>query len=133
MFGPNSTPIVSDGDRLQAAPWHGTLAADYTFWQFTSGATLYAHLDGEYTSGYTSGNPNNALYDPIMNTFHSNSFVMTRLGFKKEGWDVSLFVKNLTNSHPDLFDQHWVLTTPLVTSGNLHPRSIGVTVNYQLK
>lgn len=131
--GPNSTPIVSDGDRLQAAPWHGTLSLDYNVWKSQSGAVTYAHVDGQYTNGYMSGNPDNALYDPIMNKFHSNFFAMTRVGFKQKGWDVSLFVKNLTNSHSDLFDQHWVLTTPLVTSGTYTPRSIGVTVNYQLQ
>lgn len=132
VLGPSDAPIVSDGDRLAAAPWHGTLSADYNFWHFDNGATMYAHIDGQYTGSYTSGSANDLLYDPIMNTWHSNFFSMARMGFKLNNWDVSAFAKNLTNSHSDLFDQHWVLTTPLVTSGTYIPRSIGITVNYKL-
>ncbi len=129
--GPTASPIVTDGDRLAAAPWHETLSVDYTFWLLSNGASLYAHVDGDYTSSYLTNNPNDALYDPVYNTYHSIFYTAARAGFKFKGWDVSAFAKNVTNSHSDLFDQHWVLPTPLVTQGSLVPRSIGVTATYE--
>ncbi len=129
--GPNATPIVTSGDRLQAAPWHGTLSIDYTFSQLSNNATPYAHVDAQYTNSYRTSNPGDALYDPIINKNYSTFFSTARVGFKLNGWDVSAFAKNLTNSHSVLYTQHLVLTTPLVIQGAYVPRTIGVTANYR--
>jgi outer membrane receptor protein involved in Fe transport len=129
--GPNATPIVTSGDRLQAAPWHGTASIDYTFRQLSNGAAPYAHIDAQYTNGYMTSNPSDALYDPVINKIYSTFFSTARVGFRHKGWDVSAFAKNLTNSHSVLFTQHLVLTTPLVIQGAYVPRVIGLTANYQ--
>jgi iron complex outermembrane receptor protein len=131
VSGPSSTPIVSTGDRLQAAPWHETASIDYSFAHLPNGAAPYAHIDGEYTNGYMTSNPGDALYDPVFNKIYSTFFSTARVGVQFKGWDVSAFAKNLTNSHSPLFTQHWVLTTPLVTQGTYIPRSIGLTANYR--
>jgi iron complex outermembrane recepter protein len=129
--GPGATPIVASGDRLQAAPWHGTSSIDYTFLPLSNGATPYGHLDAQYTNSYMTNNPGDALYDPIVNKNYSAFFSTGRVGFRRNGWDVSVFAKNLTNSHSVLYTQHLVLTTPLVIQGAYAPRTIGATVNYR--
>ena len=130
VAGPNGSPIVSSGDLLAAAPWHGVVYADYTFTGLSNGAIPYAHIDAQYTNEYMTSNPNNALYDPILNKWYSNFFSLARVGFRYKGWDVSAFAKNLTNSHSVLWTQHWVITTPLVTQGTHDPRAIGLTLAY---
>ena len=131
VTGAGSAPIVTDGDRLQAAPWHGTASIDYSFLQLANGASPYAHIDAQYTNSYMTGNPTNALYDPIINKNYSTFFSTARAGFKYKGWDVSAFAKNLTNSHSVLYTQHLVLTTPLVIQGAYTPRAIGLTATYR--
>lgn len=129
--GPGATPIVTSGDRLQAAPWHGTSSLDYAFSPLSNGTAPYAHIDAQYTSSYMTSNPGDALYDPIINKNYSTFFSTGRVGFRQGGWDVSAFAKNLTNSHSVLYTQHLVLTTPLVIQGAYVPRTIGATVNYR--
>jgi iron complex outermembrane receptor protein len=129
--GPNATPIVSSGDLLQTAPWHGTASIDYSFFKLSNGAAPYAHIDAQYTNGYSTSNPDDALYDPVINKGYSTFFSTARVGFRHKGWDVSAFAKNLTNSHSVLFTQHLVLTTPLVIQGAYVPRTIGLTANYR--
>lgn len=131
IIGPGTAPIVMAGDRLQAAPWHGAASVDYTFAPRSNGAIPYAHLDAQYTNSYTTNNPNDALYDPVTSKNYSAFFATARVGFRHKEWDVSVFAKNLTNSHSVLYTQHLVLTTPLAIQGAYVPRTIGVTVSYR--
>jgi outer membrane receptor protein involved in Fe transport len=124
-------PLVSDGDRLPAAPWHGTASIDYIAFTLANDGKGYLHLDGQYGSPYTTGNPADALYDPVQSKYYSSTFANLRAGVRRNGWDVSLFVRNLTNSHSVLWTIHDVRTSELRYNGTFGPRSIGVTANYQ--
>jgi outer membrane receptor protein involved in Fe transport len=131
ILGPNQIAIVTDGDRLAAAPWHFSLATDYKFMRLANGASLYAHFDGEYVNAYRSGNSQNALYDAVSHTFRQNFFSMARVGFLYDRWDVSAFAKNLTGSHSVLVDQHWVASSARILEGTYAPRTIGLTATYR--
>jgi len=54
-----------------------------------------------------------------------------RAGARIGGWEVSVFAKNLTDSHLVLYDRRWVTSNSRIMQGTCEPRSIGVTATYQ--
>jgi hypothetical protein len=129
--GAGASPIVTDGDDLPVAPWHATLSADYSFPPLDNGANAYVHLDGEYTNGYRTGNPIDALYDPVTHEFHSTAFATARAGVTVNAWDVSVFAKNLFDSRSVLFTGHDTSSTGLIVQQVFAPRTIGVTATFK--
>lgn len=130
VAGAGTKPIVTKGERLQIAPWHAALSADYSFSPFSNGLTPYLHLDGQFTNSYRVGNSADALYDPVVSLYDSTKFATARVGFKVGAWDVSAFAKNLFNSHPILLRTHYYLASDLVLGQSFAPRLIGVTATY---
>ena len=131
VAGAGTNPIVSNGDRLPSAPWHAEASADYTFLPFAENANAYFHIDDEYTSSYSTSNPNDALYDPVTNFQRRTAFATARFGVRINGWDVSLFAKNLLDSRSVLTVEHDNITTALITEQTFAPRTIGVTATYK--
>ena len=123
-------PIVSAGERLQTVPWHTSATLDYSFWTMQNGITPYLHLDAQYTSSYHTGNPNDALYDPVQDAYPSTTLASARAGIKLRTWDVALFCKNLFDSNSILWTIHDVPTSELIQHGVFAPRSIGVIATY---
>jgi iron complex outermembrane receptor protein len=123
-------PIVSAGEALQTVPWHTSVTLDYSFLTRQGGITPYLHMDAQYTSNYHTGNPNDALYDPVQDAYPSTTLVSARVGMKLRTWDVALFCKNLLDSHSILWTIHDVPTSELVQHGVFAPRSIGITAKY---
>jgi outer membrane receptor protein involved in Fe transport len=93
----------------------------------------YARLDYTHTSKWRAVNsevPDSPFYDPLLRPVPAYDVVNLRLGARFSGFDLSVFVQNLTNSAPNLaplnshsttYDpQDWRNTT-------LRPRTFGVT------
>ena len=131
VTGAGTKPIVSSGDRLPSAPWHGALSVDYYFLPFENGANAYVHFDDEYTNSYRTGDPNDALHDPVTAAFASMAFATARAGVRINSWDVSVFAKNLFDSRSVLFVGHNRVSSALITQQIFAPRTIGVTATYK--
>ena len=131
VAGAGANPIVTGGDRLVSAPWHGVVSADYSFPPFGSGANAYFHVDDEYSSSFRTNNPGDALYDPVNNMHYSTKFATARAGVRIGGWDVSLFAKNLFDSRSVLFSSRDVVSSDLIVQQTFPPRTIGVTATYK--
>jgi outer membrane receptor protein involved in Fe transport len=119
-------PLVSKGDALATPPWHLSFTADYSFLPFADETEAYVHLDDQFTSSYTVGNPADALYDRASSGYGSANTFSARAGVRFDTWDLSLFSKNLFNSHPILSTNH-TSGSSLFVDSTIPPRSFGVT------
>jgi iron complex outermembrane receptor protein len=120
---------VAEGDAIATKPWTITLHGQYEVQ--LAGKDIYIRGDYERRSGYarpTNLNPITAGYNVQNIIPPSWSFITMRAGMKVDGWDFSLFVKNLTNASPSIyyrFDRRGVLG--LNKARTIDPRTIGVT------
>lgn len=116
------------------APWTLAVSGQYDFTLF-GGRELY--LRGDYTrsgearrtGALDAAAPN---YNPLLRPVRAYSIVNARLGVILGAADVSLFMDNVSDAHPDLAltggtgadPYHWTNTT-------LRPRTYGVTMTYR--
>jgi outer membrane receptor protein involved in Fe transport len=139
-------PVASKSDALLGAPWSVTGAVEYHFadWQ---GRTPYVRVDYQHTSAQTkllnTQNENNALYDTTIPGLPVTNNINLRGGFRFNGFDISLFVNNLTNAHPQMYKSRDIalpIDTTLPGDGQVdtlyfgrgvRPRTIGVTATYR--
>lgn len=132
--GAVSKPIVSQGDRLPAAPWSFILSGEYGLPSFHE-RDPYVRLDYHYSTAQTdllSGqNPNNGVVDTTIPGLPTTSTLAMRAGLRWSGIDVSVYGQNLTNSHPLLFETRDTTASPLYFERSTRPRTIGVTVSYR--
>jgi iron complex outermembrane receptor protein len=135
---PNGTILYSKGSGVPGvgAPMTFSISAQYDFnllqkQPFYIRADL-THSGTERAAGTTS--PTSSTYQPLNRSVQAYSVVNARFGARVlAGGDLSLFVNNLTNSHPDLslirggavggYPSIWTNTT-------LRPRTYGVTFLY---
>jgi hypothetical protein len=87
----------------------------------------YSHNNEERRAGRTS--PTSASYNALYWPVEAYSTVNMRFGMRAFGGaDVSLFVNNLTNAHPDLgISKDQVIWS----NSTLRSRTIGATVTYR--
>jgi iron complex outermembrane recepter protein len=115
-------------------PWITTILAQYSLPVYQQVAP-YLSIEYEYHSKnrgpFTSLNPAAASYDPTIASEPATNLVNVRSGAKLQGADVSLYVNNLLNAHPQLGLQHAAPTSPVYSATTFRPRSIGVTVIYR--
>jgi iron complex outermembrane receptor protein len=131
---PGGATVYSDGSAVpySGAPLHVTGTVDYQTPVFGSWRG-YLHTDTLYSNAQRrtgDTDPDAVNYDsmllPVPATFQQNA----RAGVRWDGLDLSLFVKNLTNAHPNL-----ALTrgagTIVWTDMTLQPRTVGITASYR--
>jgi len=132
----NTTPIVSEGDRLPGAPWSFTLAAEKMF-VGGSGYVPYVRADFQYTTAQTAllagTDPRNALIDTTIPGLPSTKDLQLRGGFRWNGCDISLFAQNLLDQHPTLFESRDIAnaTDQLYFGRGVRPRTYGLTATYR--
>lgn len=125
--------IVTKGDHLDTQPWSATLAVTYqrkvwgdhdafirADYQFHSNSALTAIRD-----------PQNGGFDPFALPTPTTNFVSLRTGLRWSGYDISLFVDNLLDAHPELTRYSEVLGNPTHRDFTFRPRTIGVTAAYR--
>lgn len=119
--------IISD-----APPWQVTTTIEYS--TPVSGGEAYARGIDEFSSRNTGlyskyDNPAAAGYDPDGQRNDAYNLLNLRLGWRSAAFDVSLFVDNLTDSHPQLNHSYSALPTDTTYFANtLRPRTLGVTL-----
>ncbi len=130
-------PIVSKGDRLIGAPWSFTAAAEYHFIEW-SGRMPYARLDFQYGTAQrahlNTQNSQDALNDVTIPGLPITRNLSLRAGLRFNGFDLSLYAQNLTNSQPLLFKSRDIAfdgTDTLYFGRGVRPLNVGLTATYR--
>jgi len=118
-------------------PWVYSVSSQYDF-RIMGDTRMYIRADWAGNSranrvGQTD--PSAPNFNPDMSPVDAYSQLNARLGVDLFGADVSLFVNNLTNAHPDLLLQNNSALTGLKrwlwTDQTLRPRTIGLLATYR--
>lgn len=126
----NPPPVISrKGDRL-ATPWVGNFSVDYQRPLGANGLEGYGHLQYDYKTDWRTSNPGNQGYNPDLALVEQQNFVAARLGVRKGGLDVSLFVNNLFDSEAVIGKLNFRPSERLLIQ-TFRPRTLGLTANYR--
>lgn len=125
---------VTDGDTLGTAPWQVTLTGRYER-PVNDDASGYFQAQFAYKSrnnGQTEiQDPATVSYDPDIPLADSSSVLDLRTGLIMQGIDVSLFIDNVLDAHPQLSRYHVLPGDPLYLNRTIRPRTYGVTASYR--
>jgi iron complex outermembrane recepter protein len=147
---PVSRPIASSGDALLGAPWAFTGAAEYHFPDW-AGRLPYFRVDYQHQNAQRNLFPiqdaNNALIDTTLRGPPVLNNLSLRAGMRFNGFDISAYANNVTNSNPLLFNARDIYpyagppgtgatqlgptTDDLYFGRGVRPRTIGVTATYR--
>ncbi len=117
--------IVNKGDGLGSPDWQVTLGGQYDF-RVMDRFAAYIRGDYQYSGAYQRGvGPGASGYDPVTVNGSPTHFATARAGVALNGWDVNLFVNNLTNSQEPIYLAHGAASA-LVTAATFRPREIGL-------
>jgi hypothetical protein len=134
--GSSTQLLAKDGDPLLSTPrWQGDLSLSYT-WAVHQGWDLYARTDSTYSGHYfrTYSQGVNGYIGAIRDG-ESIFDLSLRSGVRFDSWDISAFVKNLTDNATPLYED--VGTKPgtygaqAIRSISMRPRTVGVTATYR--
>jgi len=131
--------IVTDGDAIGGPaistgaaipPWTVTGSLEYDFPLFDK--VGYAWIQDAYHSAnhgpFSTHEPaNTVVYDPGLVPDQSTNVLSLRAGLRFDRWDVSLFVDNVTDTHPQLSLEHTNPGDPRFQAVTLRPRTAGIT------
>jgi len=119
--------LVSSGQPLPAPLWTFTASAEEDF-ALPMDAGGYARFDDQFGgSYYRTGNSETFSYNPYTRDAPATNFVTLRAGWKREGWDVSLFIDNVTNTHVSLYRYEDVVGSPGLRDITYRPLTVGIT------
>ena len=125
-------------------PWTISLGGQYDFNAFDRKS--YVRFDYEYQSQSHFLTPAEdpgatGVYDPYTYTPKATTFVSLRAGTSFSKWNISAFIDNLFDSHPELPPSSYPHSdvdpynatppTPLIRMYTFRPRTIGVTMTYR--
>ena len=136
VLAPGSNkPLVRSNYTLGAAPWTFALASQY---DFSGPMDSDAYIRADYT--YTKNNrrlraltdPTSASYDPLARLDQDTQNLDVRLGARKSGVDLSLFVKNLTNRNELIAYGRPSVGGQIFTARPVRPRTWGATTSFRL-
>jgi iron complex outermembrane receptor protein len=122
--------FAQKGEPLGAPKWQYALTAQYDF-EVAGQHNAYIRGDYEYSSPYQRGvGPGDVGYDAVISKGAQTHFGNLRAGVNVKRVDLSLFVKNVTNSQDRLFQSHTAASAQ-ISSSTYRPREIGVTATYR--
>ena len=75
--------------------------------------------------------PNNGVSDPTFVGLPKIGTLQVRAGARWNGFDLSLFGRNLTDAHPLIYQSRDTTESDLFVDHSLRPRTVGVTVTYR--
>lgn len=127
LIGAGDTVIRRAGEPFPIAPW--SLQLNGEFRQPVGGNEAYMRADFTYTShDDTPLDLASPLVDPDLPRAPATTLLNLRTGVRlKRDIDVSLFVNNVTNSHPVLSLYHDLPGTQMYRAGSFRPRTFGLT------
>jgi hypothetical protein len=130
---------VTNGQQINpfSSPWVITATTEYGF-PVAAGHNGYVRVDDEYHSKnpgpYAALVTTNVAYNPAFIPNPSTNILNLHVGETWDRWDVSLYAKNLFNSHPLLFNQQQYTVQNLAGPGaaiTFRPLTTGVTAEYR--
>jgi outer membrane receptor protein involved in Fe transport len=128
--------LAKDGDPLLSTPrWQGDLSVSYS-WSLHNGWDMYARADSTYSGRYfrTYSEGVNG-YIAAIRDGESITAVDLRSGVRFNSWDVSAFIKNLTNNATPLYEDVGTVEgsygASAIRSISMRPRTVGVTATYR--
>jgi iron complex outermembrane receptor protein len=131
-------PVVEKGDAIGtvpdvAAPWNLTLSARYDL-PPSGSVSSYLWLEDIYHSAnpgpFSSQIANSPYYAPLWTADPATNLLNGRIGAIKGSLEVSLFVNNLLNSHPQLDKYTDTQTSTLVDYLTFRPRTVGLNADF---
>jgi outer membrane receptor protein involved in Fe transport len=129
--GADGTLIQRKGEPLNVAPWAAYVNGEYEFPVGTNRA--YARADFAYTShDDTPLDLDSPLVDPGIPRPAATRNLDLRAGMRIRGLDVSVFVSNALNDHPELARFHDVPGTGGFRAITTRPRTIGLTASIRM-
>ncbi|MGH8258741.1 MAG: TonB-dependent receptor, partial [Steroidobacteraceae bacterium] len=131
--------LVTSGDHIPGWPWSAAASIQYAFKAF-GGRDTYIRGDYQYQSRQSSlvpqNDPANGGFQP-WNVFElpQTSLLGMRAGVQFDGYDISLFCNNLTDSHPVLSQSPSIKINPAELVDyqltTFRPRTYGITAIYR--
>ena len=131
------TPLLNAaGDKLaNVLPWTAAARVEYSrdispLWGH---ARSYIRVDYRWLSAANAINPATAGYDPEVSPYQNQAYGMLnlRLGVVHEGFDVSVYVSDATQSDPLLGYAHDVIGDPMFYGTAIRPLTGGFTGYYR--
>ncbi|WP_432788065.1 TonB-dependent receptor [Novosphingobium rhizosphaerae] len=128
----NGTVLLrAAGERISGPLWSGHAYGNYEA-PITGEISGYARVDYTFTSDDTIPSAVGTFgYDSSLYALPGRDYVQLRMGLRKGGVDLSLFVDNLTNSRDLLSRGHDSSTGTLFYEQSYRPRTIGLTLQYR--
>lgn len=131
--GPTAPILVAEGDVLPAAPWTAAFGAQYGF--SVAHHDAYIRGDLQWTRRndglLPSQDPLTDSYDAAIPATPTQHYLSLRSGIQFSDWNLSAFVNNALNSHPELTRSHEDQNSVLFYGTTLQPRTIGVEAAYR--
>jgi iron complex outermembrane receptor protein len=124
--------LVRAGDSLGVNPWTVAVNAQYDFVAF--GHSSYVRADDQFASRQStptaSEDPGNETYAPGLVPLPQTNLLALRLGTRfSNGVELSLFAKNVFDSHPILSrNQTGSNIDTIYVDRTFRPRTIGITI-----
>ncbi len=119
--------LVKSGQPLPAPLWTLTTAAEDDF-DLPHEARGYARMDYQFAgSYYRTGDAETFSYNPNTRNAAASNFLSLRAGWKRAGWDISMFIDNVLNSHVSLYRYEDVVGAPGLRDITYRPVTIGFT------
>jgi outer membrane receptor protein involved in Fe transport len=130
---PDAPILVAEGDTLPGSPWKLSLGGQYTFRALNHSS--YFRVDYTFSSRNSSLSPDR---DPLTTSYDAGlvpdpakNLFSARAGTTFSDIDLSIFVDNIFNAHPQLGLSHQDSDTILYEAYTLRPRTMGVTATYR--
>jgi outer membrane receptor protein involved in Fe transport len=122
-----SNTLSLKGDMLATPLWTATAAAQQDF-DLPHGADGYARIDWQFAGPYyRTGSAETFSYSPYTRDAPATNFVTLRAGWKRAGWDVSVFIDNVLNSRTSLYRYEDVVGSPGLRDLTYRPITVGLT------
>ena len=123
------TYVVKKGGSLGIPVWQYNVGGQYDFRVFDRSS--YVRLDYQYSSSYQRGSAAGTIGYVAQTVYGAPTHYMTgRAGMRFDGYEASLFVNNLLDSH-DILNETVGAQSPLVTANTFRPREVGLQLSYR--
>lgn len=132
-FDQSIAALVRAGNSLGVNPWMVSASAQYDF--IAWGHSAYTRADDQFASRQTAPapaeDPRNQTYAPGLLKLPQTNLLALRVGTRfLNGVDLSLFVKNVFDSHPALSRTQIGSNLDLIYADRtFRPRTVGITIN----
>jgi len=129
-LAPSGAVVTFDGQTIGQTPWTLFGFAEYSFHVFGD-RKAYARVQQKYNSrnsfafGYQ--NPNSFNYDPDRRPDEAINEMDARAGVTLGGLDLSLFIDNVLNRSPQIYNPYHLKGSPLYPAFTIRPRTLGMT------